>query len=361
VDLDLELGSAEWIHRRRGVARNSFAALQLAWMTCTNLSGKTNGVAFVSKGATKRIERSLEELGPSPVIRAGAPSAKRRLVGLLLSSETEPHLSEAVASFQEAAWASDYDVLTYSIRNQKQQAMPFLRMLLEWRVDAIASLIRDPGPDLIEALSSVDVPVVCFDGIPALRKGASLSIDYRNGIREGVQHLALLGHREIAFIGCTPECRSMKPKLDAFLHSLKEIGCTPKSGWLIETDGSFAGGMTGMQRLLELSPRPTAVMCSADALTLGALFALGQTRTSVPEEVSLICIDNCRFCDLIVPPITTVQLPLDEFAGTMVDAVKRLIEDPRGHIPKTALRVQTSLIVRGSTSYPFGRALPRID
>jgi LacI family transcriptional regulator len=280
---------------------------------------------------------------------------------LLLSPQGQPHLSECVAWFQEAAWALDYDVLTYSIHNQKQQATACVRMLLERRVDAIASLILDPDPDLIEALSSIDVPIVCFEAVHAIRKAASLSIDYRHGIREGIQHLALLGHREIAFIGCTPECRTMKPKLEAFLLSLKEIGCTPKTSWLIETDESFAGGMTGMQQLLDLSPRPTAVMCSGESLTLGALFALGQTRTSVPEEVSLICLDDCRFGDLIVPPITTVQIPLQEFAETAINVLKCLIEDPPGHIPKSALRVQTSLMVRGSTSYPLGRALPRID
>jgi DNA-binding LacI/PurR family transcriptional regulator len=315
----------------------------------------------VSNGATDRAERSLEKLGPLQLARTRMPSAKRRLVGLLLSPHTGPHLAESVAWFQEAAWALDYDVLTYSIRNQKQQAMPCLRMLSERRVDAIASLILDPDPDLMEALSNADVPVVCFEGIHTIRGGASLSIDYRHGIREGVQHLALLGHREIAFIGCTPECRTMKPKLEAFLLSLKEIGCTPKSSWLIETDGSFSSGTTGMHRLLALSPRPTAVMCSGEAVTLGVLFALGQMRISVPEEVSLICIDQCRFCDLMVPPITAVQIPLPEFAETIVDALKHLIEDPLGHIPKNALRVETSLIVRGSTSYPLGRALPRID
>jgi LacI family transcriptional regulator len=323
--------------------------------------GKTIGVTFVSNGATDKAERSLEKVGSPPLVRAKTPSAKRRLVGLLLSPHIEPHFSESVAWFQEAAWALDYDVLTYSIRNQRQQAMSCLRMLLERRVDAIASLILDPDPELTEALSRVDVPIVCFDAIQEFRNGASLSIDHRHGIREGVQHLALLGHREIAFIGGAPESRTMKSKLVAFLLSLKEIGCTPKSSWLIETDVSFSGGMTGMHRLLNLGPRPTAVLCSGEPVTLGALFALGQSRTSVPEEVSLICLDDCRFCDLIVPPITTVQIPVQEFAGTMVDALKRLIEDPQGPIPKSALRVQTSLIVRGSTSYPLGRALPRID
>ena len=230
----------------------------------------------MSKGATKRAERSLEELGPSPLARARTPSAKRRLVGLLLSPHTEPHLSESVAWFQEAAWAHDYDVLAYSFRDHKRQAMSCLRMLLDGRVDAIATLILDPGPDRTEALSCVDVPVVCFDAIHAIRNNASLSVDYGNGVREGVQHLALLGHREIAFIGCTPAYRTMKPKLEAFLLSLREIGCTPNNSWLIETDGSFAAGMKSMQRLLALSPRPTAVMCSGDSLTLGALWALGR-------------------------------------------------------------------------------------
>jgi DNA-binding LacI/PurR family transcriptional regulator len=83
-----------------------------------------NGVTFVSNGATDRAERPLEKLGPLPLARTKMPSAKRRLVGLLLSPHTGPHLSESVAWLQEAAWALDYDVLTYSIRNRKQQAMP---------------------------------------------------------------------------------------------------------------------------------------------------------------------------------------------------------------------------------------------
>jgi LacI family transcriptional regulator len=318
-------------------------------------------VTRVSNGTTKRVERSPEDAGPSSVARVKTSSAKRRLIGLLLSSQAEPHLAELVAWFQEAAGTHDYDVLTYSIRNSRQQAVPCLQMLLDRHVEAIASLISDPGTDLLEALAGVSVPVVCFDALHALRNGTSLSVDYGHGVREGVQHLALLGHREIAFIGSSREGHATKPKSEAFVLSLKEIGCTPKSHWLVESDGSFSGGMQSMQRLLELSPRPTAVMCAGEAVTLGALWALGQRRTSVPEEVSLICLDECSFCELIVPPITTVQLPLREFAGTAVEALQCLLEEPLGRIQKSALRVPTALIVRGSTSYPLGRALPRVD
>jgi len=205
------------------------------------------------------------------------------------------------------------------------------------------------------------IPHVGLGTASSIRNGVSLPVDYRRGIREGVQHLALLGHREIALLGCAPGRPRMQPKLDAFVLALKEIGCEPRSSWLIQCEESFAGGATSVERLLGLSPRPTAAMCSADAVALGALWALGQAGITVPEGISLICLEGCPFADLMVPQVTTVEIALQESTRTAVDILVNLIGNPLGHPAKNSLKANTTLMVRGSTSYPPGRALPRVN
>ena len=304
---------------------------------------------MASRGVSDR-SRKVEQVG-----------LNTRLFGLLLSPVAEPHLAESFTWFQESAWTFGYDVLTCSLSDEKQQAKRCIQMLLERKVEGIASLILHPGPELIDALVRVNVPVVWLGSIGPIPNGVSLPVDYRRGIREAVQHLALLGHREIALLGCAPRPQARQPKLEAFLAALKEIGCQPQSSWMIESEESFAGGVAGVGHLLALNARPTAVMCSSDAVALGALWALGQAEISVPAGISLICLDGCPFASLMAPQITTVEIALQESTRTAVDMLTSLIGNASARPEKNLLKAHTTLRVRGSTSYPPGRGLPRVD
>lgn len=61
------------------------------------------------------------------------------------------------------------------------------------------------------------------------------------------------------------------------------------------------------------------------------------------------------------PPVTTVQISIRDFAMTALEALQNLIENPLAATANSVLKVPTSLVVRGSTTYPPGRALPKAD
>ena len=314
------------------------------------------GIRAVRKNTADRVWESLEELGYTP--NAGAKGVpKYRRLGLVIAPLTEVHTGELIARFHENAAALGYDVLTCSIDHSRQQATAQVAMLLERKVSGIAALVLNPDSLLTEALSLVDIPVIHCDSNQTLRNGAALSIDYWRGVREAVQHLAMLGHREIAFVGSPLGHLPTKRKSEAFLLALKEIGCMPN--WLVEADSSFTGGIAGMERLITSDPLPTAVLCSCDAVALGALWALGRAGISVPDGISLICLDDCHFAAWMAPPVTTVQISITDFAKTALEALQHIIENPLTNTANGVLKVPTSLVVRGSSRYPPGRALPK--
>ncbi len=316
------------------------------------------GMSSVSKETADKVWGSLEELGYIPQ-NGSRVGVRNRLLGLLIAPLSAPHSAELTARFHECATSLGFDVLTRSIGDDHQQALQQIQVLLDRKVEGIAALSLTPDPALSEALSRVNVPVLCCDPMRTAQTTALLSIDYGRGVREAVQHLALLGHREIAFIGAASKCLATKHKCEAFRLALKEIGCTPNNDWLIGTESSFTGAIAGTEHLLAFTHLPTAVLCSCDAVALGVLWTLRHHDITVPDRMSLICLDDCQFAEWMAPPVTTVQISVRDFARTAVDVLQSMIENPLPPLPRNEFKIPTTLIVRGSTSYPPGRALPK--
>lgn len=140
------------------------------------------GMPSVREGTTAKVWESLQELGCIP--HAGPrPAPKNRVVGLVIAPLSEPHSAELIARFHENAAVLGYDVVTCSISDSSRQAAAQVQTLLSRKVEGIAALILNPDSFLTEALSHLDVPVICCDPSRPIRNGAAPSIDYWRGVR----------------------------------------------------------------------------------------------------------------------------------------------------------------------------------
>jgi LacI family transcriptional regulator len=87
--------------------------------------------------------------------------------------------------------------------------------------------------------------------------------------------------------------------------------------------GSFdeEGGYQGMQELLALVARPTAVFAANDVMAIGALRAIREVGLSVPADIAIIGFDDIPIAKLVYPPLTTVaqhQEQLGQHAAQML-------------------------------------------
>jgi len=185
------------------------------------------------------------------------------------------------------------------------------------------------------------------------RPGISLlKVDYHHGIRQGVQHLAALGHRDIAFITGPMTLHSAQSRQAAFSTSLKECGIAPDPARIIEGDHTLEGGIASMERLLAAKKMPTAVMCSNDMTAIGVLHKLYRAGLRVPDDLSVIGFDDIHITEVTIPPLTTVQMSRFELARAAVTALRAHVEQPENS--KREYNIQTKLIVRESTGFPRG-------
>src|SRR5213078_3473221 len=99
-----------------------------------------------------------------------------------------------------------------------------VRRMIERRVDGVAILTFGMEDALIEQLRFRKVPLVFVDVGPDIPGVSNIRINYQNGIRQAVQHLAALRHTRIAFITGPLHLKSALARREAFKKSMEEIG-----------------------------------------------------------------------------------------------------------------------------------------
>ena len=96
--------------------------------------------------------------------------------------------------------------------------------MLQRNVDGVAVMTFGIEEELVEKLVQHQFPLVFVDAGPELPNIRVLKVNYGDGIREAVQHLAALGHRQIAFISGPLRMRTAVIRRDAFSKSMAELG-----------------------------------------------------------------------------------------------------------------------------------------
>src|ERR1700722_16397966 len=218
-------------------------------VSIATVSRTINHVATVNPKMAKRGGEVIDELGYFPNTHARAlVSGRSRLFGLIVSEITNPFFPELIQGFEDIAVENGYEILIGSTNYDPKRMTHCIRRMLERKVDGVAVMTFGIEEPLLDQLASREVPLVFID-IGPNRPGISLlKVDYHHGILQGVQHLAGLGHKDIAFISGPVTLHSAQSRRAAFSASLEECGIAPNPAWIIEGDHTMEGGIASMDR-----------------------------------------------------------------------------------------------------------------
>jgi LacI family transcriptional regulator len=208
-----------------------------AKVSIATVSRTINRVPTVRPVVARRVQKVIDEVGYYPNIHARAlVSGRSRIFGLVLSEITNPFFPEIAQTFEDLGVEHKYEILLSSVTSSPGRPEMAARRMIELRVDGVAILTFGREDALIEAFRLRKVPAVAIDiesSEPFLK---TLHIDYRNGIRQAVQHLAALGHTEIAFVSGPAHLKTALARRIAFQECMHEIGLRVSPELLIEGD-----------------------------------------------------------------------------------------------------------------------------
>lgn len=321
-----------------------------AGVSVATASRATNHVSTVSPHLAKRVWKAVNELGYYPNIQARSlASGKTRTFGLIVSEITNPFFSEILHSFEQIAMQNNYEIIVSCLRNDPERTNLIARRMIGRGVDGAAILTFGTEEVIVEHFRSRKIPVVRIAAHRSVSLVANIHVNYKNGIRQAVQHLAALRHTRMAFVTGPMHFESARARKAFFEESIREIGLDVPDECIVTGDHTIDGGSQAFKKIMVLSNRPTAVLCSNDLTAIGLMRAAYDCRVRIPEDLSVVGFDDIRLAQSTTPSLTTVRMSQVELAECAFRALRHEVQRSSDARPAPEHELDTSLILREST------------
>lgn len=351
------------------MARTTIADVaRLADVSASSVSNVLNGRSQRMRPATqKRIQEAIDKLGYTPSLAARQlKTGHSPFIGLMVPSVADPFFGSFARYVEEAASKKSYQVLLGNSDRDRERERKYAEMLWGSGVQGIifgSSLVKF---DHLEHLFQDGMHFVSFyrsthtdDGFIA----DTIGVDNIQATRLLAKHLLALGHRRIGFISGPTDMICRLDRLQGYYETLRENGIEidPELIWE-KGSSSFSShsaielGRQGANFLLSLPEPPSAIIAINDMHAFGVCAGARDLGVSIPEELSVAGIDDIMVTGVSVPPLTTINQPIEDIARLSVERIIARMEN--GPAGETIHRILPStLIVRESTARFRGRPL----
>jgi DNA-binding LacI/PurR family transcriptional regulator len=309
-----------------------------------------NAGNLISEATRQRVLTAAEQLGytPDPIARA-LRGKKSNLLGLIVREIADPFFARFISELSVQARARNYHLVLGHAQSDPEEALTMTNVLDTRHTDGVIVLgdLKNDEDALQEMLAGKHAVVAVCRG-PSPASLYTVNTDNFAGTVGLLDHLFELGHRRFGYIdgGWLGDLRE---RLEAFITYIQERNLTLRDGWFQAQSNNAEGGYRGMQALIELRDRPTAVFVADDIMAIGALKAAADAGLHVPNELSVVGFDDIDLARFFCPALTTMRQPIDAMSERVLTLILQLINNPHGQQEKTLVRIPPVLVVRQST------------
>ncbi|MFI8790581.1 LacI family DNA-binding transcriptional regulator [Streptomyces sp. NPDC055105] len=300
-----------------------------AGVSASTVSYALSGKRSISAATRERVENSVRKLGYHPNAGARAlASSRSNIIALMVPLRTDmyvPVMMEIAMAVATAARTHGYDIL---LLTGEEGAEAVRRIEGSALADAMIVMDVELDDERLPLLRAANRPAVLI-GLPSDTAGLNcVDLDFAAAGAVCAEHLADLGHREIAVIG---EAAAVYERHTGFaertLTGLRERSAELGLRLLHRPcEGSYASVAATLSRVFDERPGTTAFVVQNEAATDPLLALLRQSGRAVPEDVSVVAVCPEQVAAHASVPLTSVAVPAQEMGRRAVEQVIAKIE-----------------------------------
>lgn len=323
-----------------------------AGCSTSTVSRVINNRDAVDPVTKQKVLDAIDFLGYKPNLVAQGLRVKRgNLIGLVVP-EDSPSFSAIMHYTMESARRKGFNVIFGSSNNDPDIEADFIDDLLRRHINGIIFSRVSDESRVLHKIKRKEVPIVIIDRALEKEGIPSVILDNYMAGKLAAEHLLNIGHERIACITGPLTIALCRERLKGFKETLESCGIPLPSGLVFEGDFVFESGIQAAEFFFKEAEAPTAIWAMNDAMIYGARKYLYENNIRVPEDISLIGMDDLPFSHMINPSLTTVTQPFDQLAEKAVE----LIEEQQTGMPEdTTIVVEPGITVRNSTAEPYKR------
>lgn len=321
---------------------------QLAGVSIQTVSAVVNNKPEITEETRSRVLAAIEQLNYQPYLGARSLRTRQtRTIALVVSNIASVAIAAMASAAEAHAHAFGYSLILYNTHNDVERETSYFKAAARQWLDGIVFIPAMGQLGRLDILQAAGIPSVAIDRIPNDYDGPAVMLDNLKAGRLAGEHLLGLGHRRVAHIGGPKGLRLARERFGGFQQALEAWNLEPHS--CVREEGIFncQSGYLAMQRLLACRPQPTAVFAANDLMAIGAMRAVDEAGLCVPQDISIVGVDDIEVAAFQTPPLTTIQQPFTQLATCGVQLLLEILAGKELAHPQIV--IEPTLIVRQST------------
>ena len=315
------------------------------------VSAVINNKPGITRETRDRVLATIEELDyrPDSIARSLA-TGRTYTIAFIVSDVSAPFIGTLAVAAEDYAYSCGYSLALYNTHDDMEREAAYFTAAVQRGVDGVLFISATDQNTGLDTLQATGIPSVAIDRVPVPYGGPSVTLDNLETGRLAAEHLLSLGHSRIAHISGPQTVLMPRERLQGFQQMLEAQGALSRLHADTVENWDYQAGYDAMQRVLANGPSPTAVFADGDALAIGAMCAIREAGLRVPEDVSMVGVDDLDVAAFQNPPLTTIRQSITELA---VLGLQLLFDILDGNEPKqTNIVMEPILVVRLSTAPP---------
>lgn len=327
---------------------------KVANVSPSTVSRVLNKNGYVAEEVRKRVLEAIKDTGYVPNRAARSLRLNNyRQIACVVQSITNPFYSRIVEGIEEIASHHGYSFSLYKTNADNSDQMKFL---LEGANDGVIML----APMELKKMESLDkiserIPTVLYKDFETPTSISHVYVDLRKTITIAVNHLVQNGHKNILFLGYEFQSSMLKPggfvkdpRYLGFLQGMERNNLLVGPGNLafIELNkDTLSMGYESISKFCKEKLPFTAIVAANDLLAIGAMRGLVELGYQVPDDISIIGMDDIELAKIVSPSLTTLRIPARRIGNQLMEL---LLEKINGKEEANSVAFETELTSRES-------------
>ena len=258
-----------------------------------------------------------------------------------------PFFSELITGIESACRRNHYELsISYAYQGDRQLMQDIISDISR----PMLLLATEMSQEDIRPFLQLKTPLVVLD---SRFMGIGFSSVHIDNVKAGyiaAEHFISRGHRTFGMITSAIPFNNVRDRQMGFEMALKEHGLGICDENVFHVDPTVEGAYDDMNAILDerRSDMPSAIFAFNDLVAAGAIRAMKQRGLRIPEDISVIGMDNLPTASMINPALTSVHVPKYDMGGVAVEQLIRICDDRDQPIVNTAVDVM--LVERDSVA-----------
>jgi LacI family transcriptional regulator len=298
-----------------------------AGVSMATVSRVVNNNPNVKPQTRKKVYEAIEKLGYRPnAVARGLASKKTTTVGVVIPDISNALVAEVARGIEDIATMYHYNIILCNADKKKEKEIRVINTLLEKQVDGLIFMGGTVTEDHLDAFKTSSVPVVLCGTTDERNAMPAVDIDHEQAAYDAVKVLLDHGHSRIAMIsGSLEDPANGYARYQGYKRALEDAGIGLREDYVRIGNYRYESGSEATRHFIGLSERPTAIFSATDEMAIGAIHTIQDEGMKVPEDISVISVDNSRMASMVRPQLSAAAQPMYDIGAVSMRLLTKLM------------------------------------